>query len=136
MKGSKTVLVIDDEVDFVRSVASLLEGAGYRVLGAHDSQEGMRLALLERPDLIILDVMITERTEGFFTLQALRHTPELKAVPVIVISSIYTEYPGFGVRPEADWLPADLFLAKPVDPERLIREVERLAGPPTDREGA
>ena len=81
---------------------------------------------------------MTERTEGFFTLERIRRTPALARVPVIVVSSIYTEYPSFRVSPNAGWLPADLFLAKPADPDRLVKEVSRLVSaalPPGFRVG-
>jgi CheY-like chemotaxis protein len=83
---------------------------------------------MTQPDLILLDVMMTERTEGFFVLQEMRRSPTLSRTPVIVISSIYTEEPVFRVSPEAGWLPANLFLAKPVDPARLLEEARRLTG--------
>jgi CheY-like chemotaxis protein len=100
---------------------------------ARDGGEGFDSAREIAPDLILLDVMMRERTEGFFTLERIRAHPVLGRTPVIVISSIYTEHPAFKVDPGAGWLPADLFLAKPVDPARLISEAERLmsAGPAT-----
>jgi CheY-like chemotaxis protein len=100
------------------------------VLTAPDGRKGYELALGARPDLILLDVMMTERTEGFFALERIRRTPALARVPVIVVSSIYTEYPNFRVTPDAGWLPADLFLAKPADPARLVAEVARLLDRP------
>jgi CheY-like chemotaxis protein len=126
MSEGKNVLIVDDDGDFVRAVSTLLETHGYRVHSAADGREGLKLARGLRPDLILLDVMLTERTEGFFTLQALRAIPALAHTPVIVISSIYTEEPVFRVSPEAGWLPADLFLPKPVEPARLLREADRL----------
>jgi two-component system alkaline phosphatase synthesis response regulator PhoP len=128
MSEAKRVLLIDDDPDFVAAIEALLESAGFEVQSAADGREGLRQAKTGRPDLILLDVMMTERTEGFFTLQELRRIPALAHTPVIVISSIYTEEPVFRVSPEAGWLPADLFLAKPVDPARLLNEVRRLLG--------
>jgi len=126
MKESSTVLIIDDDSDFLVAVGHLLEARGYGVRTARDGREGFDLARALEPDLILLDVMMRERTEGFFTLERIRATASLRRTPVIVISSIYTDFPGFRVDPGAGWLPADLFLAKPVEPARLIAEVERL----------
>lgn len=126
MKDAKTILIIDDDPDFVAAIGHLLETCGHQVRSAPDGHKGFELAQAIVPDLILLDVMMTERTEGFFTLDRIRRTPALKHVPVIVVSSIYTEYPSFRVNPDAGWLPADLFLAKPADPQRLINEVGRL----------
>lgn len=127
MNESRTVVIIDDDPDFLMAVRHLLESAGYDVRTAVDGEEGFSAALETRPAVILLDVMMRERTEGFFTLQRIRATPSLCTTPVIVISSIYTEWPAFSIAPEAGWLPADLFLAKPVEPARLVAEIDRLA---------
>ena len=126
MSEPKTILIIDDDPDFVAAIGHLLETSGHQVRTAPDGRRGYELAQAILPDLILLDVMMTERTEGFFTLERIRRTPALSGIPVIVVSSIYTEYPSFRVSPDAGWLPADLFLAKPADPERLLTEVTRL----------
>jgi CheY-like chemotaxis protein len=126
MSESKTVLIIDDDRDFVCAIEALLQSSGYQVRSAFDGREGLHLARTLRPDLILLDIIMKERTEGIFMLQEARRIPELSKIPVIVISSIYSDQPIFRVSPEAGWLPADLFLAKPVDPARLLEEVRRL----------
>lgn len=129
MSEAKTVLIIDDDADFVRALGHLLESAGYVVAAAANGRDGLAQAKTVRPDLILLDVMMQDRTEGFFTLEQIRDVAALRATPVIVISSIYSDHPVFSVRPEAGWLPADLFLPKPVDPARLIAESARLTAP-------
>jgi CheY-like chemotaxis protein len=129
MNEAKRVLIIDDDPDFVRAVRYLLESAGYAVATAANGREGLAQAKTLRPDLILLDVIMQERTEGFFTLEQIRAVPVLQQTPVIVISSIYTDHPVFRVRPESGWLPANLFLPKPVDPERLLAESARLTAP-------
>jgi CheY-like chemotaxis protein len=126
MSEPKTVLIIDDDRDFVCAIEALLQASGYQVRSAYNGRDGLHLAKTLRPDLILLDLIMTERTEGMFLLQETRRIPELSTIPVIVISSIYAEQPIFRVSPEAGWLPADLFLAKPVDPARLLEEVRRL----------
>jgi CheY-like chemotaxis protein len=129
MNDPKSVLIIDDDPDFVRAIRHLFEFAGYQVSEASNGREGLAQAKTLRPDLILLDVMMQERTEGFFTLERIREVPALQSTPVIVISSIYSDHPVFRVNPEAGWLPADLFLPKPVDPERLMAESARLTAP-------
>jgi two-component system alkaline phosphatase synthesis response regulator PhoP len=131
MSESKKVLIIDDDRDFVNAIESLLQASGYQVRSACNGREGLHLARTIQPDLILLDVMMTERTEGFFMLQEARRIPELSQTPVIVISSIYADQPIFRVSPEAGWLPANLFLPKPVDPARLLAEVRRLTEAPS-----
>jgi CheY-like chemotaxis protein len=126
MTELKTILMIDDDRDYVCAIETLLESAGYRVKSAPNGREGLQLARTLQPDLILLDVMMTERTEGFFTLQEIRRVPSLKETPVMVISSIYADQPIFRVSPEAGWLPANLFLPKPVESVRLLAEIRRL----------
>lgn len=126
MSESKAVLIIDDDSDFVRAIQALLESSGYKVRSAANGRDGLQLAKTAQPDLILLDVMMSERTEGFFVLQEMRRIPALNKTPVIVVSSIYSDEPIFRVSPEAGWLPANLFLAKPVDPARLLTEAQRL----------
>lgn len=126
MTSPPRVLIIDDDADFRRAVGGLLTASGFAVLTASNGREGLELAVATCPDLILLDVMMDERTEGFFTLHQIRRVPALRDTPVIVVSSIYTDQPSFRVDPEAGWLPASLFLPKPVDPVRLLQESTRL----------
>ena len=99
MSEPNTVLVIDDDPDFVAAIEALLTSSGYRVASASNGRDGLQEAKKLQPDLILLDVMMTERTEGFFTLQELRRVPSLSRTPVIVISSIYSVEPAFRVSP-------------------------------------
>jgi CheY-like chemotaxis protein len=126
MNQPRTVLIIDDDPDFAAAVTRLLEQSGLRVRTAGNGRDGFDLACRLLPDLILLDVMMAERTEGLFTLQRIRATRALQDVPVIVVSSLYSEVPSFRIDPSAGWLPATLFLPKPVEPERLLNEVGRL----------
>lgn len=126
MNARRTILIIDDDPDFTAATQHLLENYGYEVRTAPDGRQGYEMARAIAPDLILLDVMMQERTEGFFTLERIRQTDAIKHTPVVIISSIYTEHPRFTVSPDAGWLPADLFLAKPVDPARLVAEAARL----------
>ena len=126
MSEPRAILIVDDDADFRQAVAHLFESCGHRVWMAENGRQGFDVAKTVRPDLILLDIMMTERTEGFFTLSRIRSDPTLRDTPVIVVSSLYADHPEFRVSPEAGWLPADLFLAKPVDPARLVEESARL----------
>ena len=130
MSDKKRVLIIDDDRDYVEAIAALLTASGYEVSRAGSGRAGLELAKALRPDLILLDVMMTERTEGFFTLQTMRSIPALAHTPIVVASSVYAEFPRFRVNPKAGWLPADQFLPKPIDPATLLSEVARLTSLP------
>jgi CheY-like chemotaxis protein len=126
MSEAKTILLVDDDPDFVTSIKEIVESGGYKTLTAFDGRACLESAKKSKPDLILLDVMMAERDEGFKVLQEIRETPAIAAVPVILVSSIYTDLPAFKVMPEAGRDDADLFLPKPVDPKDLLQQIARL----------
>ena len=106
------VLVIDDNKGMVELVARYLDGEGYEVLGAADGAEGLRLAVEETPDVILLDVMMPEQ-DGWQVLQRLRNANGTRQIPVIVCSVL--EEPRLATS-----LGAARFLAKPVGRDQLL----------------
>jgi CheY-like chemotaxis protein len=126
----KTILIVDDDPDFAEALGSFLRASGFRVKEARDGGEGLRLAKLSRPDLVIMDIVMKERTEGFFTVQEIRRTPELKDVPVIVLSSLYENFPEFQIAPDSGWLEHDAFFHKPPDMPALLSEIRNRLGIP------
>ena len=124
------ILIVDDDADFLESVSSFLVANGYTVVRASNGRDGLKLAKMEHPDLIIMDIMMSERTEGFFTIQDIRHVPELQTVPIFVVSSIYSSVTGFRVAPDGGWIGHDEFLSKPVDPPELLDKIRRRIGEP------
>ena len=130
MHSKKKILIVDDDADFAEAVASFLEANGYQVLQARNGTDGLKVAKAEHPDLVLMDIMMKERTEGFFTIQEMRRTPEIQNTPIFVVSSLYSQIPGFRITPEASWLAPDAFFPKPVDPPQLLEKIrERLPEP-------
>jgi len=125
---SRKILIVDDDADFLEAVSSFLESRNYSVLRARDGHEGLKLAKLEHPDLIIMDIMMTERTEGFFAIHDIRRTPELEEVPILVLSSLWVGVTDFDIPPGSDWLGHDTYLPKPVDMNELLREIRLRTG--------
>ena len=129
MSEPATILIVDDDPDFRESLGSFLEARGHRVVGASNSDEGIELAHAFRPDAIVMDVMMGERTEGFFAIQELRRTPGLTEIPVFAVSAIYSAAGDFDIPPDPGWLAHDEFFRKPVDFDELLRRIEdRVAG--------
>ena len=89
MKTEKTILVVDDDVDVINILQTILSNEGYRVLTANDKKEGMKKMKAEKPDLAILDVMMTTKYEGFEMAKEIRDSAELKNTPVLLQTSIY-----------------------------------------------
>ncbi|MGE5235381.1 MAG: response regulator [Acidobacteriota bacterium] len=129
------ILIVDDDRDLVATLRLVLESGGYRVVTAHDAEEGMARIEQDRPDLILLDVMMPDATEGFHFVWRLRgrKEPDLRAVPIIMLTAIHerTElrfYPdsGDGTYQAGEFLPVQDFLDKPVAPKELLERVRRV----------
>jgi DNA-binding response OmpR family regulator len=120
----KRILVVDDDHDFSESVTAFLRAHGYDVTQAYDGREGLEMARRHAPDLILMDVMMNERTEGFFTVQQVRRDRGLEHVPVFVVSSLYQDVPGFSILPGRSWMGHDEFFPKPIELDRLLAKIE------------
>ncbi len=125
-EGKKTILIVDDDRDFAESVEDLLASEGYNVLKAYDGENGLALAIKERPDVMILDVMMTHDTEGFEVSRKIPETPELRDMPVIMVTGIMSEKNlPFKFEPDESWLPVDSVLEKPVNPVTLLQAIKK-----------
>ena len=130
MRNEKRVLIVDDDDDFAAAVSCFLEAHGLTVFRAGGGREGIQLARMERPDLILMDIMMGERTEGFFTIHEIRRDPDLKNVPIFVLSSFCTRLPDFEVPSSGGWLAHDMFFPKPVDTAQLLEKIRQRIGQP------
>jgi two-component system alkaline phosphatase synthesis response regulator PhoP len=79
------ILVVDDEPDILNVITMALEHVGHSVVAAEDGQAGVEMAKKEIPDLIVTDVRMPEM-DGYELCQAIRATPELKHIPVLLLS--------------------------------------------------
>jgi len=124
IKMEKKVLLVDDEVDFVETNKVALENKGYKVVVAYDGKEALEKALREKPDVIILDVMLKRKTEGFDVSRELREHEETRDTPIIMLTAIKeTMNIKQRIEPDKEWLPVTEFLEKPVSPDKLIEKV-------------
>ncbi|MHC4468543.1 MAG: response regulator, partial [Planctomycetota bacterium] len=120
----KNILVIDDDNDYVESVVNLLEAKGYSVDSASNGADGVAKAKENKPDLILLDVMMTTRDEGFNVARELNDIEDLKGTPVIMCTGVRREMTlPFSFEPDETWLPVKQILEKPVKPEALLAAV-------------
>jgi two-component system response regulator ResD len=127
MSAPTRILIVDDDPSFSESSRDLLEAYGYEVATAPDGRTALAKATAFRPDLVILDVMMTYSTEGFEVARELKGRPGLEDVGILLVTGMVRELnlPG-PPTPDAEWLPVDRVLEKPIDPARLIAEVERV----------
>jgi two-component system alkaline phosphatase synthesis response regulator PhoP len=125
MSGTaKRILLVDDDPEFTDSTRAILASAGYEVQAVHDGTDGLARAVAERPDLMILDVMMSTDTEGFDICRRVRETRELDGMPVLMLTGIRREMNlPFGFEAGDEMLPANKVLEKPIAPATLLREV-------------
>jgi CheY-like chemotaxis protein len=117
--------VVDDEADLAESMRAVLESAGYRVVTAANGEQGYAAAKSERPDVMLLDVMMTHDTEGFELVSKLHADADTKNTPIVMITGIRkAKRLPFRFEPDPDWLPVKAVLEKPVKPEALLKNVE------------
>ncbi|MCD6594509.1 response regulator, partial [bacterium] len=113
------ILIIDDDADFVEANRIVLEAEGYDVDFAYDGDEGLRKLREIKHDIVILDVMMKSNSEGFSLAQKMSNDPVLKSIPILMISSVQRKTGfHFDYRTDADYIPVDNFLEKPVSPEQ------------------
>ena len=124
MDEGRRILVIDDDPIFVKSTTAVLQSRGYQVDSAQNAEEALAKMSQERPDLVLLDVMMDWVLEGVTISQEMMSQKELQRVPIIMITSIRdSEYRG--LFPQDQYLHINSWLDKPCSPDKLLSEVEK-----------
>ena len=122
------IMVVDDDPGIRDSLQTILEGRQYTVITAADRTEGMDKIRREKPDLLILDIMLSSWLDGLDLSKKLRKDPEFRSMPIIMLTGV-KEKTIFDFRPKdggPNWCSVDAYLDKPVAPAALLAEVERL----------
>lgn len=120
------ILVVDDEPDMVEMIKAALESASHQVIAAYNGQEGIEKAKKEKPEAIILDIMMPVK-DGFVACKELKEDPLLKDIPILVLTAVsdhfaHTRYAkSMGLE-----LDAEDYIDKPVDPKILLSRLEKL----------
>ena len=130
----KRILIVDDDTDYCASVRALLEAEGYTVHCAPSAKEGLRRLETERPDLIVLDIMMEDAWAGYGVNQAVKYgekSAQIGSVPILMVSSI-AEPPQsvFPMAGEAEMITPDDYLTKPLDIRVFLEHVRRLLAQP------
>lgn len=124
------ILIIDDDPGFLEITAAILRRFGYEVFTAHGTTDGMHFIQTAEPDLVILDVMMATVDEGLRFAVQLKQRQESRKLPIIIVSAAPATEKGYArtVDEDMDWIAADLFMEKPVDPNGLRHNIELLLG--------
>lgn len=121
--GRGSILVVDDDPDFVAITTRILKAAGYQVLTAASGAQALPVMRRQKPDLVLLDVMMSSILEGVDVSREIEQDPELQGIPIVMVSSIAgTEYAG---QFPTDSIPIEAWISKPIQPEALLQTVKR-----------
>jgi CheY-like chemotaxis protein len=132
MEGSrsimgKKILIVDDEPEQIDFASTLLEENGYVPISAANGKEGMKKVKSEKPDLILLDILMPERG-GIGMYQDLRHGEETKNIPVVIVTGLSRggNFEDFMLRQGEDIPPPDGYVEKPMNPDVVLQLVSNL----------
>jgi CheY-like chemotaxis protein len=122
----KKIMIIDDDIDLVEAMRITLETDDYEVIDAQEGQKGLEILKKERPDLLILDVMMGTLDEGFHVAYQIRNDEEIKDIPILMITAVGAQTGfEFDMQRDEDFLPVNEFIEKPVNPQVLLDTVKR-----------
>lgn len=118
---AKKILVVDDEKDLVETVIFRLQASGYEVISAYDGQEGLDKAKKEKPDLIILDLMLP-KMNGYKVCGLLKSDSRYSKIPIILFTARAQESDkSMGME-----VGGDAYITKPFDPPALLAKIKEL----------
>jgi DNA-binding response OmpR family regulator len=127
MNAKTTILLVDDDEDFLFQHRVQLENAGFEVITATTRAQAESAVASVRPDLAILDLMMEQHDDGFVLSHHLKRA--FPGLPIIMVTAVTSET-GLVFDPstaaERAWIGADALLAKPIRFEQLRREIERV----------
>ncbi|MFH1688251.1 MAG: response regulator [bacterium] len=147
---AKRVLIVDDDVNTVKFLSAAMQENGYEPVPAYNGQEGLEKIKADRPDIVLLDVMMPKKT-GFVLFKQLRRDEQYKDLPVIMLTGVAEvlgdldaesedthERPYDALREamrkaikemrDEGLVKPDMFIDKPIDPELVVAKVRELIG--------
>jgi len=119
--ANNRILLVDDEKDLVETVAFRLEATGYEVIKAYDGQEALDKAKKEKPNLIILDLMLP-KMDGYKVCRLLKFDEKYKSIPIILFTARAQEED----KKLGEQVGADAYITKPFEPEALLGKIKEL----------
>ena len=121
------ILIIDDDKDFQDACGLVLEKNNFSVASAYNPKEGIEKIKSEKPDLVILDVMMPSGFEGFDVAVKIREELKLVELPIIILTAVHdVKKVPYRFAPDSNYLPVDYFYDKPVAPDMLIEKIKEV----------
>jgi len=121
------ILVVDDDPDFIKISRTILQSQNYQVITAPNGEQGLEVMRKEKPDLVLLDIMMSYILDGLDARRQMAADQDLKSIPVIMVTSLTGER----VRselPSDEYVPVSEWLHKPIDPDKLLAYVKKALG--------
>ncbi len=122
-----SILIIDDDPEFVEITKAILETEQYDVSCAYDANEGFTKLEEHIPDAILLDIMMGKGAEGFIFARKIRKDRRFAGIPILMLTSMREQtgfdFPGEPIHPK--FLPVDEYIEKPFEPEVLFEKIKR-----------
>ncbi|NJL95081.1 MAG: response regulator, partial [Anaerolineae bacterium] len=128
--SKKSVLIVDDEIDTLRLLKTIVEISGYQAYTTLNSMDALTLAQVEQPDVVLLDIMMP-KMDGFQLCKLMRVHPETKDLPIIFV----TAYSALDLEDRRKESGGDMVLPKPVGMDSLIEAIEKVQTMPRARPG-
>ena len=123
---ARKILIVDDDSDFVDAVTTILKSKKFEVVAAYDGKEGIEKVKTERPNLVVLDVMMPEK-DGYTVCKELKSDSKWSHIPILLLTAVASHVPTtrftqqMGMETEADD-----YIDKPVEPDVLVKRIETL----------
>jgi DNA-binding response OmpR family regulator len=121
------ILVVDDDHDFVKIITMILQSHNYAVITAANGGQALAAMRQEKPDLVILDVMMSYILDGLDVRRTMAEDKDLKNIPVIMATSL-TATRAQGTLPSDEYVPESHWIHKPIDPDKLLEQVKIVMG--------
>lgn len=119
------ILIVDDDPDFVEATRMVLEKAKHKVISASSGKSGIKRVKEDKPDLVILDVIMDTVLEGLSVSNQIHEAAELSKTPILMVTSIASsEYAS--MFPTDEYIHVSAFLTKPVLAKELLSQVDRV----------
>ncbi len=126
---AKKVLIIDDDPEFTTSTSDILENLDFDVITASEGAQGVEKARHEKPDLILLDVMMEDGSAGLESARILRDEQETSSIPIIILTGIRrADQLLESYAPGETWPNVKAALEKPVAPDFFVKTIQKVTG--------
>jgi CheY-like chemotaxis protein len=119
------ILLVDDDPDFVNITRTVLQSKNHEVRTAANGQQALAAMRAEKPDVVLLDIMMSYVLDGVDVTHEMAADPALQDIPIIMITSLAST-PDADIFPTDEHVTVDAWMSKPIKPDKLLAEIDRV----------